>query len=487
MKRALLAIGVLALLAVLGRTCVDFATDCADLLQQPFQQRPHQQLYPQSQTLFGRIDKTGKGYITNEDVDQAILDQSIKGQDAETLYVLKTMFGDLAQTPPGGGAPRITLMDLEKFHKNPPPHLAQAVNEKIAHARKFLKTVNRELYPSGTQQQSLDKMRGVHQMGRGNCYLLSGYGSWAAINPNHVRSIITDNGVNANGIRTYTVAFPGTPGETYIVEDLTEVGLLVNEVEADTGTWLVILERAYGQVMRKHPHVRWFQRWMHGLNNKVLPEDLTDEGSMRSDGLRLLTDAKTMTVRQRLWSVNKDLIEKEIGNFLIDMVKKHLQEGPLSDTLKEFLGPPFADLANTLKNMDDGVFKDFIASNIANLVERHFLQFFTVPRDPAELHAQLKHSIVDNHFAATCYKYGGSHEASIIDYRPGTVSPDGKHTSAYGFITVRDQAGLSDEELQKIVKGIWWREPGMDDKTICMSVEEFTAFYNGYASVMRRK
>src|SRR5262249_19790661 len=107
-------------------------------------------------------------------------------------------------------------------------------------------------------------------------------------------------------------------------------------------------------------------------------------------------------------------------------------------------------------------------------------------RDPAVVHKRLTESICNNKLPATVIKYGGAHEAAIIDYLPGKKTADGKHTSQYGFITVRDQAGLSDEEQKSIKAGVCWRDKGMDDNTICMTVEEFARMYSGFACVLKR-
>src|SRR5262249_44555764 len=147
----------------------------------------------------------------------------------------------------------------------------------------------------------------IHQIHRGNCYFESGMGSCAAVDPMSVRSMIKDNGIDTRGIRTYSVRFLRAPDEEYVVDDLTDGGLLVNAVDEDSGICITVIVRAYGMYQLEHPHVRFIQRWFFGLNNRVLPEDLTDEGSMFSDGLRM-SSLRGTRVKQVVWTVEKEVV-----------------------------------------------------------------------------------------------------------------------------------------------------------------------------------
>ncbi|MBY0551931.1 MAG: hypothetical protein K2W95_31905, partial [Candidatus Obscuribacterales bacterium] len=435
-------------------------------------------------SLYSRLDTDSKGYVTMDDIDRAILkDHSIKGDEAAALYALKKCFRELA----GGDHTRLTIADVEQFNRTMPAELSGYIDEHMMHALSFLSKVNRGLYPSGTDAQSLAKMQHLNQVNRGNCYFQSGFSSGAARDASRIRTIIVDNGLNAEGVRTYTVTFPRAPDEHFTVEDFTEVGLLVNDVQEDTGTWMSVIIRAYGMYQQDHPTVRMFQRLFFGLDSRILPEDITDEGSMFNDGLWMCTEPDTR-VNQVVWGMDPSHLKGEAGNLLVDAIKRIVDELPNLDlgVIGDWFGPAIQDLVRLLKSMDEGYIRGPLADWFAELTEQLFRAFLYQPRDPALVHDQLKHSMVDNNLPATVFKYGGAHEAAILQYRPGTVSADGKHSSQYGFVTVRDQAWLSVEEEDKVTKGIWFREPGMDARTVCMSVEEFTAYYAGFSSVVRK-
>ena len=106
----------------------------------------------------------------------------------------------------------------------------------------------------------------------------------------------------------------------------------------------------------------------------------------------------------------------------------------------------------------------------------------TRAKSEQEVHDQLKHSLVDNKFAATVYVIGAAHEVGILEYRPGAKSKDGKHSSKFGFVTVRDQAGIVNSGN---VKGAF-KEAGMDDQTFCITVEDFVSEFAGFASIVKK-
>jgi hypothetical protein len=412
--------------------------------QAPANKRPSQDLYKLVKGMYDRLDTTGKGYITRNDIDRAFMNHAIKGREAQALYVLRSNFGDFAHTPKPGKVAnvsekvaRITLADLEQFDKTlKPDRLSYTIDDQMETAEKFLSRVNRKLYAAGAEADSLAKMRGIGQVGRGNCYLLSGYSAAAALDPASVRKMIKENKPDARGVRTFTVTFPRAPGEEYVVDDLSDAALLINEVQEDTGIWAAVLVRAYGEYLKAHPRTRLFERYWHKLDERELAEDMTDEGSMNHEGLRMMTDPETTWVLQVVWDVDPNNLKPFFGDFAPIVVK---------------LAQPFL---NT--------------------------------RDPALLAAKLKESICDNKLPATVLKYGGAHEAAIVSFVPGTKTADGKHTSKYGFVTVRDQAGLSDEEQKSIKGGASWRDKDADDKTISMSAEEFARMYSGFACVLKR-
>ncbi len=400
-----------------------------------------------------KLDKTGQDSFTLADVERAMMDHSIKGKEAIALCVLRDNFAALS-----AGAERITLKALSGYKpgmtRTP---LADAIDERFRTAEEFLANVNRGLYPSGTKSESLAKMQSVQQVGRGNCYFLSGVGSRAALDPEAIRKCITDNGVDTStGVRTFTVIFPREPGVKYVVDDFTDARLLYAEVTVDSGTWAAIVTRAYALYMEAHQLNRLVQRVFYKLDERILPEDRTDRGSMNSEGLRMVMDSRTHRLKRVWWAFD---------------------DGHIESVFKEILDSALPKASPLAKNLITSTLLPNVKQVIADMCE---------PRDPALVHELLRKSVTDGKLAATVIKHGGAHEASIIGYRPTNKSADGKHQSKYGFVTVRDQAGLYDSEQANVLSGRWWREPGMDSNTICMTVEDFTATFSGLNVVLER-
>ena len=403
--------------------------------------------------VYDKLDPAGAGSFTSLDIDRAMLATCIKGRHAIALVVLRENFTALS-----GGKERLTLNDLKQYQAGVVrSELADSIDQRFVGAASFLKNANRELYPRGTFAESLAKMRSVDQVARGNCYLLSGIGSVSAQTPVLVRKCITDNGFDTvRGIKTYSVRFPREPNVEYVVEDFTDAALLYAEVSEDSGTWVAVLTRAFGQYMKEHWTARLPERLFYKLDKKVLLEDTTDSGSTNNDGLRMMTDPRKTELRRVLWGFADDKIN---SNF------------------KEILDSILAGASPLTKSLVTALLLPQVKKIIASMY---------VPRDEAVVHDLLKRSVTDNKLPGTVIKHGGAHEVSIIGYQPGTKTADGLHESKYGFVTVRDQAGLYPDEEKNVTDGKWWREPGMDGKTVIMTVEEFTAIYSGFNAVLKR-
>src|SRR5205085_2809508 len=88
------------------------------------------------------------------------------------------------------GRLRVSLATLEEFHQSQPPSRTWIVDWMTHNARWRLSGVNRNLYPSGTD--SLEKMVHIEQGRRGNCYLHSGFGAMAAVDPKWLQNVIVE-------------------------------------------------------------------------------------------------------------------------------------------------------------------------------------------------------------------------------------------------------------------------------------------------------
>ncbi|MBX9724525.1 MAG: hypothetical protein K2X81_24165 [Candidatus Obscuribacterales bacterium] len=81
-----------------------------------------------------------------------------------------------------------------------------------------------------------------------DCNLLAPLTSMAKVEPDQIRNMIKDNGKGM-----YTVTFPGAPKEPITVTAPTQTELGLYNGLTSYGTWPAVIEKAFGEYVRKHP------------------------------------------------------------------------------------------------------------------------------------------------------------------------------------------------------------------------------------------
>ncbi|MCB0325438.1 MAG: hypothetical protein KDD69_17770, partial [Bdellovibrionales bacterium] len=123
----------------------------------------------------------------------------------------------------------------------------------------------------------------VRQGTIGNCYFLAAVAALADERPAAIKNMIRDN---RNG--TYTVRFPGDRSHSVTVNAPTEAEMGLYNAGSDTGTWPIILEKAYGK----------YRQDMDAEPRGLTPAEGADGGGLTSQTLELLTakeSSRTMT------------------------------------------------------------------------------------------------------------------------------------------------------------------------------------------------
>jgi hypothetical protein len=273
------------------------------------------------QKNFHRLDAITKdGIISIEEINSAIMDHSFKGQDALLLAALKTGYDEFTDLHAdikylnmhGGPVPiranpeGIQREDMAVFDSQIAKPFRQqtsdiqdidiAISPTLDSAKYNWKATSLDLYGGRPASESItpDAIRQGHIAG--DCYLLAAISSAAAVSPEAIHSMIKDNGVDAKtGMHTYTVTFPGAPGNPVTVSAPTEAELSMTarggyaRVENTTGqelsygTWPIILEKAAGRLFSEYPlEYRTYYA-------STVDADGTMGGSVVSAGLRLMT------------------------------------------------------------------------------------------------------------------------------------------------------------------------------------------------------
>ncbi len=130
----------------------------------------------------------------------------------------------------------------------------------------------RDVYSTKNHLESI-KPEAVRQGHVGDCYFLAGLASMAAVDPKAIDTMIK---TNADG--TYTVTFPASPKEPITVKAPTDSELSIYAAPSEFGTWVPIVEKAYGEYCNKH----FYRRRLGNLMGTVSPTDSTHGGTLRS-------------------------------------------------------------------------------------------------------------------------------------------------------------------------------------------------------------
>lgn len=135
----------------------------------------------------------------------------------------------------------------------------------------------RDLWGGKTPRESINP-NAVVQGEIGDCFFLAAVASLAAVSPSSIERLIKDNGDG-----TYTVTFPNRAPVTVHTPSVAEMARYGG---SPSGTWVVVLETAYGQIQDNSWHDRANVISFGGRDN---PTEHLDEGGSASMGLELLT------------------------------------------------------------------------------------------------------------------------------------------------------------------------------------------------------
>jgi len=283
---------------------------------------------------FNRLNTRKDGMLTSDEVDTAVTDGTVKGEDAQLVAALKEYFGPLSKltNDQTGLESGITLSDIDAFDaiqkrvngitESPIPPtqqeqaLVRGVDYVMAETKLAAIAASPCLYGSPenpaacvvpeaicTDKQHHDEgVDGIvptafRQGKLGNCYFMAALSSLAAVDPHAIVKMIKDN---HDG--TYTVTFPISPNEPITVTAPTEVErarytrTYSFDGNKNHGDWPIIMEKAFGQwcinrplrIWRRSP-AEWLGNKVFGKFGKIIPQENSDGGSVYHRGLMALT------------------------------------------------------------------------------------------------------------------------------------------------------------------------------------------------------
>jgi hypothetical protein len=199
--------------------------------------------------MFPSIDKDGDGYLSEEDIDNAMMREDLSAEDAAAVAMMKRYRGnieELSNDEFGDEDDGVTPQDIEKYRealaevKANGGNMPEDLNGVEGGYQDSISRVNRtngELFPDGAP-----KLDAIAQGNEGSCSFLSATGSM--IQEGRGQDIQDMIAKNEDG--SYTVSFPGKPPVT--VKAPTNGEIAYGATANENGLWLTVMEKAYGQL-----------------------------------------------------------------------------------------------------------------------------------------------------------------------------------------------------------------------------------------------
>lgn len=249
--------------------------------------------------LARRLKTRENDRIALEELETALGDPSIKGGDAQILCVLKKHFSRIAMLDPSEiehpqsiSRKAIAVFDLLQkkvksgLNKNEAAvSLVKDVDCLMVEMRKcVVETVRRPFADVESPLASI-RMECVKQGPIGNCYFYGAVGAVLSVNPSAIREMITDNGDG-----TYSVTFPGK--DRIEVAAPSDAELFLFPKPGTHGTWMWILEKAYGQLCMESAVSQKFHAAL-GRAHTLVPQEHTWGPGVFDEGLRVMTGKST--------------------------------------------------------------------------------------------------------------------------------------------------------------------------------------------------
>ena len=239
---------------------------------------------------FDRWDLNKDGALDLEEVDRKVEDHNVRGREAAVINQIRR------QLTAKGKPPRLTHEQLLTLAQD------RAFAKSVDATVKRLQTIDRELFlPTDPELTTFNQGR------LEDCYLLSTIAAQVHRSPKAIRDMIQP--VVTGG---FQVVFGD--GQKIQVGRLTDAELLLGaKLDDHHGSWLAVLEKAYG-IIRKHG--RQQQGKYSAANGDSVPTETLGGGNSGTI-ITLLTGHQAGSLK-----LGKTAPRDQVHNLLVDMTKK---------------------------------------------------------------------------------------------------------------------------------------------------------------------
>ncbi|MCA9803275.1 MAG: hypothetical protein KC777_14995 [Cyanobacteria bacterium HKST-UBA02] len=232
---------------------------------------------------FRTLDTDGDGYLTRDELLQAINNPAITGKLAVCVSAMYCTVTDLEEASndeygdENSGITRNDIKVMEDLNTK-----TKWVSKVLSRVTGFSTSINfartRELFPGGT---SAITPAGVSQGYMNDCFFMAALGGVAARCPALIEEMIEVHGENV-GSRQFVVTFPGCG--PVVIDEPTDAELSMYARGTKSGIWAAVLEKAYAV------HV-------NGDNSSQTPQESLMGGSSDGAGIRAFTGGGFRNIR----------------------------------------------------------------------------------------------------------------------------------------------------------------------------------------------
>src|SRR5579885_2781107 len=261
--------------------------------------------------------------ISLHDIGKALGDPKIRGRDAQVLVALKLSFDKIARLDSSNlekpknnrtlSAKSIDALDRlvsqrrsNQLQDKDALGLLESLDDAMVRTSDSVKSTVRTLYRD--QAKPLESLvpDAVQQAGIGNCYFYGALAALAAANPDEIRKMIREN---QDG--SYKVKFPGQKEIDVAAPSDAEITLYPKA--GQFGSWVWVMEKAYGQYCMKDPSALAFRRLL-GRDDSPVPQEHTEGPSFLDGGLRILTGKPI----NHVWNARPDDLHAQLSELMLE-------------------------------------------------------------------------------------------------------------------------------------------------------------------------
>ncbi len=248
------------------------------------------------ETNWDRWDPGHTGKLTAKQVNKLISDPTVVGSEAAALATIHLYLREHHHNK-GSVTRAFLLAHSSGTGPKNPNHLQErralslpstekdpfCFPDTFSDSRSAITRASRVLFTRGDP-----RVDAIQQGDLGDCFLISTIGAAVQRNPALIRSLVSASPTGGYEVRFRT-------GKPIHVPHLTDAELALLSDSGQTGLWLNVLEKAYGQLSRKHD----------SKTRSLLAVDVLNDGGDATDVIPLLTGHRASTFQIRPGTADK--------------------------------------------------------------------------------------------------------------------------------------------------------------------------------------